>query len=141
MKTIEECRENIQKFANDHKIIFEDEGEVGLCRPCVGLMYGESYIEYNPYDKDTYEPISEYYDNRLKKIIPEDAYHKYECVTVLVHGDDYDTAIRQLSDWVDGLRKLKVSLEYFPSGYGSDNPIALMLHGAFKYCFKVNKKK
>ena len=141
MKTIEECRENIQKFANKHKIIFEDDGEVGMMRSCVGLMRGESYIDYNPYDHDTFEPIPEYYDERLEKIIPEDAYHKHECVAVLVHDDDYDTAIRQLSDWVDGLRKLKVSLEQIPSGYGPDNPIALMIHGAFKHCFKVNKEK
>ena len=30
VKTIEECRLNIQEFANKHKLIFEDEGECGL---------------------------------------------------------------------------------------------------------------
>lgn len=138
-KTIEECRENIQKFANDHKVIFEDEGEIGFCRPCVGLLRGNCYVAYNPYDyaSEDYDYIQEYYDQRLYDIVPEDGYHKADHVAVLVR-DTQEEALRQLSDWVDALRELKVSLEEYPTGATG---MQAMLTGVYGYCFKVNKRK
>ena len=37
-KSNKEHRANIHAFANEHKLIFEDEGECGIGRECVGLL-------------------------------------------------------------------------------------------------------
>ena len=48
METIEECKANIQEFANRFKLIFEDKGECGFGRECVGLTSVTNYVDYNP---------------------------------------------------------------------------------------------
>lgn len=113
VKTIEDCRANIQEFANRLKVIFEDEGECGFGRECVGLTSGSNWVDYNPSDAMTYENIPEFYDERLDEITPPDAYHKHSCIAVLGRGDD---AIRQLSDWIDKLKELGVVIEKYPTG-------------------------
>lgn len=112
-KTIQECRENIQAFANEHKLIFNDEGECGFGRECVGLNIGEKWLDYNPHNSTTYESIKEYYDQRFYEVAPTDAYHKHDCVAVLGRGDE---AIRQLSDWVDKLNELGVEVVEYRTG-------------------------
>jgi hypothetical protein len=104
--------QNLQRFANEHKLILEDNAEVGFCRPCVGFNSGRAYVDYNPYryvDKEgshfsELEQIEALYDPRLAppKSTP-DAYHKHGCMAVLVHGDNYDEALRQLNEWVKHL--------------------------------------
>src|SRR5574343_1219712 len=100
MKTIEEHKKNIQEFANRFKLIFEDDGEVGFGRKCVGLTNGNNYVDYNPTQFPDYDYVEEFYDKRLFDIIPENAYHKYNCLAVL--GND-ESSIIQLSEWVDKL--------------------------------------
>jgi len=113
VKTIEECRSNIQEFANKHKLIFKDEGECGFGRECVGLTNGKNYVDYNPTDSVNYDYIDGFYDERFNDITPPDAYHKHNCIAVLGRGDD---AIRQLSDWVDKLNEIGVKIEQYPTG-------------------------
>jgi hypothetical protein len=110
MKTIEQCRENIQEFANRFKLIFEDEGECGFGRECVGLTNGSNWIDYNPTVYPDHDFLEEFKDSRLWDIAPEDAYHKHDCLAVIGRGDN---AIRQLSEWVDRLNELEATVERY----------------------------
>jgi hypothetical protein len=105
---IEKCRLNIQEFASKHNLIFEEEGECGFGRECVGLTIGGSYVGYKPTDNVNYDYIEGFYD-----IAPFDAYHKHNCIAVLGRGDD---AILQLSDWVDKLNEIGVKVDKYPTG-------------------------
>ena len=107
----EKHRENIQAFANQHKLIFEDEGECGFGRECVGLLSRTGcYVSFNPRDYVKGGYIAELYDERFDEISPEDAYHKYFCFAVLGRGEE---AIKQLSEWVDKLKELNVEIVEF----------------------------
>jgi hypothetical protein len=113
MKTIEECRANIQEFANRFKLIFEDAGECGFGRECVGLTNGNNYVDYNPRCLPDYDYVAEFYDERFNDIVPEGAYHKHNCLVVLGRGED---SIRQLSEWVDKLNELGAVVEKYKTG-------------------------
>lgn len=91
---------NLQRFANEHKLILQDEGEVGFGRPCVGFL-GKSgnYVDYNPLAAPDYLDYAVEYDERLVSPV-KDAYHKHDCMAVLVHGEDYDAALEQLNEWI-----------------------------------------
>jgi len=91
----------LQAFATKHKIVFQDEGECGFGRECVGLMHGNNYIDYNPRNLETYEQIEGAVCEIASKFAPSSAYHKHDCFVVLGRGDE---AIKQLADWV---RKLE----------------------------------
>jgi len=112
-KSIDECKLFIQDFANKFKLVFEDQGEVGFGRECVGLTNGSNYVEYNPTNSTTYERIEEFYDERLWDIVPENAYHKHDCLAVLGRGEN---AIRQLYDWVLKLTELNATVEKYSTG-------------------------
>jgi hypothetical protein len=111
--TEKKYRENILKFANRFKLVFEDEGECGFGRECVGLISGTNYVAYNPCRHPDYEQIEKYYDFRLNEIKPPDAYHKDDCLAVLGREEK---AIKQLSDWVDELNKLGAIIEKYETG-------------------------
>ena len=130
MKSIEECRSNILQFANKFKLVFEDEGECGFGRECVGLMKVNNYVDYNPTDANC-DYIKEFYDERLYKISPSDAYHKHNCLAVLGRGDD---AIRQLSDWVDKLNELGVVVDSYETGYTG---LRALLSGVIGYAVRI----
>ena len=105
---------NITNFAKKYDLQFVLNGTVGFGRECIGLLYGYNYVSYNPtmdcYDKDGnwyYKNDPEFYDERLYKIRPENAYHKSPCLAVL--GCDEDK-IRQLSDWVTALEELGIEM-------------------------------
>jgi hypothetical protein len=66
-------------------------GEVGFGRPCVGILHGQAYVDY---DWDLFGPGGGAFWT------PEDAYHKHDCLAVLVYDDDYDKALEQLWEWV-----------------------------------------
>lgn len=84
-------------------------GEVGFCRPCVGIIEPciEHYVDINPYAfGDTLDDEDDgFIFPEDKDLYPDDdvaphAYHKHSCLAVLVFDDDYDEAINQLYDWV-----------------------------------------
>ncbi len=133
VSTLDDCKKNIQEFANKNKVVFEDEGEVGIGRECVGLLMGGNYVNYNPHNSETYEEMPEYYDDRLNAIAPEDAYHKHQCIAVLGRGEE---AIRQLSDWVDKLKELGATIEQFPTGAKG---MQALFSGVFAYTIKLPK--
>lgn len=132
IKTIEECKENIQIFANRFKLIFEEEGICGLGRKCVGLTNGNNYVDYNPTDNN-FNPIEDFYDERLYDIVPENAYHKHNCLAVLGRGDD---AIRQLSDWIDKLNEMNAVVEKYATG---STGIQALISGTHNYVIKIQK--
>lgn len=87
----QELRNKLEQFALKHKLILEEAGEVGFGRPCVGFLKGTGYVDYNATVHPDYKPAfpdDEYYEPPVP-----DAYHKHDCLAVLVHDDDYDSAL------------------------------------------------
>jgi glycyl-tRNA synthetase beta subunit len=133
MKTIEEHKANIQEFANRFKLIFEDDGEVGFGRKCVGLINGSNYVDYNPTQYPNYDYVEEFYDERLFDIVPENAYHKHNCLAVL--GNE-ETSIIQLSEWIDKLKELGAVVEKYKTGATG---IQALITGTENYAIKLTK--
>ncbi len=133
MKTIGEHKANIQEFANRFKLIFEDDGEVGFGRKCVGLTNGSNYVDYNPTQYPNYDYVEEFYDERLFDIVPENAYHKHNCLAVL--GNE-ETSIIQLSEWIDKLKELGAVVEKYKTGATG---IQALLSGTENYAIKLTK--
>ena len=133
MKTIEEHKANIQEFANRFKLIFEDDGEVGFGRKCVGLTNGSNYIDYNPTQFPDYDYVEEFYDERLYDIVPENAYHKHNCLAVL--GNE-ESSIIQLSEWIDKLKELGAVVEKYKTGATG---IQALISGTENYAIKLTK--
>ena len=133
MKTIEEHKANIQEFANRFKLIFEDDGEVGFGRKCVGLTNGSNYVDYNPTQYPNYDYVEEFYDERLYDIVPENAYHKHNCLAVL--GNE-ESSIIQLSEWIDKLKELGAVVEKYKTGATG---IQALISGTENYAIKLTK--
>ena len=133
MKTIEEHKANIQEFANRFKLIFEDDGEVGFGRKCIGLTNGSNYVDYNPTQYPNYDYVEEFYDERLFDIVPENAYHKHNCLAVL--GNE-ETSIIQLSEWIDKLKELGAVVEKYKTGATG---IQALITGIENYAIKLTK--
>jgi len=132
-------RDIVQDFANKHKLVFQDHGECGFGRPCVGLLHGDSYVDYRPMRK---APPPDYYvrvfENDDFRYVPEDvpdAYHKHDCIAVLVHNDDYELAIRQLAAWVLYLDANNAKVVEYPTG---ESGIGAFLHGLVGHAFRVD---
>ena len=133
-------REFIREFAEKHGLTVEFDGEVGFGRPCVGLKDArENYVDYNPYSYagDDYLALPEFEDDRFDEIAPEDAYHKHDCVAVLVHNDKYDPAVEQLADWCRKLDELGVEVASYSTGATG---VQAMISGVTGYSFKVKEK-
>ena len=133
MKTIEEHKANIQEFANRFKLIFEDDGEVGFGRKCVGLTNGSNYVDYNPTQYPNYDYVEEFYDEKLYDIVPENAYHKHNCLAVL--GNE-ESSIIQLSEWIDKLKELGAVVEKYKTGATG---IQALITGIENYAIKLTK--
>lgn len=133
MSKIDEYKDNIQKFANKHKLVFNDEGECGFGRDCVGLLHGDQYVAFNPYSQPDYEPIEDFQDDRFNDIAPSDAYHKHDCIAVLGHGEE---PLKQLSEWVDKLDELGATVESYVTGATG---IQALISGAYGNAIKLPK--
>jgi hypothetical protein len=108
--------EKLQKFANDHGLVLNLEGEVGIGRECVGFTHGNSYVDYNPITMGgDYDPVPGFEDERIAKAAPEDAYHKHQCLAVLVQTDR-EKAIEQLGEWVDAMNEIGVEMVDYRTG-------------------------
>lgn len=129
-RSIEDCRKVIQEFANRFKLIFEDEGECGFGRECVGLTDGNNYVDYNPTDRVKYAYIKEFYNEKFYDIVPANAYHKHNCLAVLGRGEE---SIRQLADWVDKLNKMGAVVEKYATGATG---IQAMISGTHNYAVR-----
>jgi hypothetical protein len=127
----DELKDKLERFALKHKLILEEAGEVGFCRPCVGYIKGNGYVNFNPTGSVVYKPIfpdDEYYSAPVK-----DAYHKHNCLAVLVHDDDYETALIQLGQWVDEIESRGgCVVDYITGATG----IQALLSGLVGYAFR-----
>lgn len=91
----------LHDWANANNVTFIERGEVGFGRPCVGIVVNDHYVDRWPDDVFDDEPMHDVY----KVAAPEDAYHKHDCLAVLVHNENYDSAIEQLFYWVSKLER------------------------------------
>lgn len=75
----------ITEWAARYRCSLQLNGQVGIGRDCVGVLKGDTYIDYG---------------DHVGIWTPEDAYHKHYCIAVLGHGDE---ALEQLYQWVKWL--------------------------------------
>ena len=112
--TYEQAKVICEKFALQHKLIFEQEGEVGFGRECVGFLHVDNYVDYNPSNVTTHEPIAELECEHCCPPPGVNAYHKHDCLAVLGRGE---TAIIGLAQWVRSMEeKGKVEIVRFCTG-------------------------
>lgn len=136
------ARQICQTFANKHKIVFQDHGECGFGRPCVGFLHGNNYIDYNPsrYDPPDYDTVELIpHDARLRAPAGVEAYHKHECFAVLHQGDgedaSYSDAIIQLALWVQHLESFgEVELVEFATGASG---LQAIVSGVFGHALRI----
>ena len=113
-------------------------GEVGFGRPCVGFLTEHgNYVDYNPPTGENYDyPFGQ--DHRLDA--PNDvvdAYHKHDCLCVLVRNDDLNEAARQLLLWVRAIESHgSPTVQSFPTGKVG---IQAMFSGTTSYAITVPK--
>jgi hypothetical protein len=112
---IEKARKICEEFASKHKVIFEDEGECGFGRECVGFIArGDNYVAFNPTDAETYEIIEEFECDNAEAPDDVESYHKHDCMAVLGRGDE---AIIGLAKWVEKLESFgNVRIVEYPTG-------------------------
>lgn len=129
---IEAARKICQDFANKHKIVFQDNGEVGFGRPCVGFTSGDNYIDYNPCSHPDYEPIPELQSKSVYAPDDVNSYHKHDCLAVLGTEDE---SIIGLAKWVQKLES-NGTVEIVDYKTGATG-IKAMISGVFGKCVVV----
>ncbi len=135
-------RKLLEEFTTKHKLIFQDRGECGFGRECVGLISPNgNYLDYNPLrfgGELGIEDIPELKDDRLRPPRGvEDAYHKHECFAVLAKDENYDEAIRQLAVWVRAVMEIG-ELEVVEYETGATG-LQVVMSGAVGYALKVKE--
>ena len=123
-------REYLIHWAYREKCVFEEEGEVGFGRECVGMVRDSSYVDLGPHEKQELlvgrppywvtVPIEE-------SKPPEgvtDAYQKHDCLCVIGGGDG---AVHQLYLWCWALERRGVHVSK-AERQGRD-PVDLLFQG------------
>lgn len=82
------------------------DGEVGFGRECVGITKDGNFPDYRWYNETTYERA----DPNGEVWVPEDAYHKHDCVAVLGRGEGAEAQLYEWLTWFDR-REFKVTSE------------------------------
>ncbi len=96
--SVADARAICERFALKHKVIFDDEGECGFGRKCVGFRDGHKWIDHNPYKSNgDYEPIKDLACDACYAPSGVHSYHKHDCLAVLGRGDE---AVIGLAKWV-----------------------------------------
>lgn len=75
----------------------ELKGECGFGRECVGIVAEDKYPDYHWYDTNPWKQL----DNNGDVFVPENAYHKHECVAVLGRGEEAEDQLYQWLKWFD----------------------------------------
>lgn len=100
---LEEMKHDLLMWAGRNKSVFEDDGEVGFGRPCVGILNGTLYINTGPiYDSEYRTVLKVAPEGAAQPREVEDAYHKHTCLCVLGRGE---YAIWQLWFWVENIKR------------------------------------
>ena len=107
-------------WATQNRVVITD-GECGFGRTCVGLSAGSYWIDWraNTGSPD-YTEIPCAYDGW----VPDNAYHKHDCVAVL--GDD-SGAWNELALWLDAI--MEGGWEVIHSDRVPKDSIDLLFHG------------
>jgi hypothetical protein len=122
----------IIQFCDEIDAEFHIHSSCGIVRPCIGIIKDNGFVSYNPiYDWGNIEPyemknkdnegdyITELYCEEFDKIKASDAYHKFDCLAVLLSesnaNKNYKEAIGQLYKWVIALEKIGVELIHYRS--------------------------
>lgn len=129
----------LQAFAEKHDLKLETHGEVGFGRPCVGFIpnRGTNYIDYNP---NVYPDLDDAFPDDVPLYPPTDiyAYHKHDCMAVLVKDDDYDTALNELARWAVEWEEIGVCVvEYDTKATGLQRFLAGTPAFAFRRCADI----
>lgn len=123
------------EWAVENGCTLQLKGQVGFGRPAVGILHGQSYVDYNARidwdDRETWGLTDEIWT-------PEDSYHKHDCLAVLVRGDEedenaWDVAREQLFHWVKWLKENNWKVEVRPretfNKDGAGRQIELLMGG------------
>jgi hypothetical protein len=131
---MDENSNKLEMFAEKHALKLEKRGEVGFGRPCVGFIAGNGYVDYNAFKYPDFTPAfpqdNQYYPPDSVK----DAYHKHDCLCVLVINDDYDEALRQLEIWVEDIESRGGKIYKFRTGATG---IQAMVSGRIGWALRV----
>lgn len=96
MSNLDERIRDARLWAAEQGCVLELDGEVGFGRPCVGVIHGQSYVDYITYSDDSA------WDGRAAAPDGVNAYHKHDCLAVL--GTD-EEAVDGLLRWIDKIRE------------------------------------
>lgn len=106
--------EHIKLFVEQTGLRFEDKGEIGFGRNCVGIVDDKtnSYIAYHSYDSEYKVKL---YHEVAGNTRPEDAYHKGPYLAVLYDGTEEGKvkAINQLNEWIEKILAAGFEIEEF----------------------------
>lgn len=123
------------EWCERYELTLQTRGQVGFGRPCVGITYGQSYVDFD------YELHYSVDRGGIGLWNPPDAYHKHDCLAVLVHNDDYVTALDQLYDWVTWLVEHNVGVEVQArqtfNTHGAGRQLELLMGGLTQAKLKV----
>lgn len=122
MTKLEEAKSYLKKWAADNKCIFEDEGEIGFGRECVGIVAKEHFVDYSGLiDDETWGfPFT----------VPVDAYHKGDYLAVLGRGEN---AILQLYEWVKEIESKGYTVKQSPrQPKPNEHPLQTLMSGLTK---------
>lgn len=140
INNIEEANEFLKDFVFKHDLTLKKKGEVGFGRPCVGILRGNCYVEYNPYEDKTYEPIKEFYNEDISKFSSYNSYHKHSCFAVLVEDGDYNNGLIELAKWLSKIND-KYEIKFVDKENKCKDALNYILNGTFKTIIKLKKKK
>lgn len=118
----------LEQFADEHGVTLNVRGECGFGRPCVGFGRDGQWIDYNPRSAALgWDVVPGFEDMRVRPSVRgvPDAYHKHECMAVLVQEGEcceidganepcsthYDAAVTQLWTWVNDLLTIAEGVE------------------------------
>lgn len=86
------------RWANRHGMTLTLEGECGIGRECVGVLYGGNYPDYQDWSGNGLRSWSANFPDVWT---PEDAYHKHPCVAVLGRGEAAEDQLYRWLKWFD----------------------------------------
>lgn len=123
----------LRDWAARQKVIYDDEGECGFGRECVGITTGDKWIDLGPSvhinnEYGGYDEMSVHPDAYPPQGVV-DAYHKHDCLAVLGRGP---YAIHQLFLWVSNLKDKGFVIAR--SKREPSSPLDALFHG-FEYVY------
>ena len=139
INNIEQASEFLKDFVFKHDLTLKKKGEVGFGRPCVGILRGSCYVEYNPYNQDTYEPLEEFHNEDISKFSTYNAYHKHSCFAVLVDNENYDNGLIELAQWLSKIND-KYEIEFVDKANKCDDILDYILSGSSATIIKLKLK-